>query len=162
MLRPASWTKPAGVSPVWAMEVLRKGFIAGSTFVVEFDIRDFLGSIDHDRLLGNIYLHALDVELTARDVGTLVRYADDGLHPGKTKVVDLREGREGFDFLGCHFCARMSRRLWEQKRVVRYYLPRWPSEKAMKRPGKDQTPDRPSPRWDRYSPRHRCAAGAPP
>ena len=30
------------------------------------------------------------------------------LHPGKTKVVDLREGREGLDFLGCHFRARMS------------------------------------------------------
>src|SRR5207244_4242808 len=82
--------------------------------------------------LANIYLHALDVELSARGVGTLVRYADDGvvlcrsaeqataalaaveeilgglglqLHPGKTKVVDLREGREGFDFLGCHFRA---------------------------------------------------------
>jgi RNA-directed DNA polymerase len=111
-------------------------------------------------LLANIYLHALDVELTARGVGTLVRYADDGvvlcrsaeqaqqalaaveeiltglgleLHPGKTKVVDLREGREGFDFLGCHFRARMSGRLWEQKRVVRYYLHRWPSQQAMRR-----------------------------
>jgi hypothetical protein len=29
------------------------------------------------------------------------------LHPDKTKVVDLREGREGLDFLGCHFRARM-------------------------------------------------------
>jgi RNA-directed DNA polymerase len=48
-------------------------------------------------------------------------------------VVDLREGREGFDFLGCHFRARMSGRLWEQKRVVRYYLHRWPSQQAMKR-----------------------------
>jgi RNA-directed DNA polymerase len=111
-------------------------------------------------LLANIYLHALDAELTVRGVGTLVRYADDGvvlcrsaeqaqaalaaveeiltglgleLHPGKTKVVDLREGREGFDFLGCHFRARMSGRLWEQKRVVRYYLQRWPSQQAMKR-----------------------------
>jgi len=111
-------------------------------------------------LLANIYLHALDVELMARGVGTLVRYADDGvvlcrsaeqaqqalaaveeiltglgleLHPGKTTVVDLREGREGFDFLGCHFRARMSGRLWEQKRVVRYYLHRWPSQQAMKR-----------------------------
>ena len=55
------------------------------------------------------------------------------LHPGKTKIVDLREGREGFDFLGCHFHARMSGRLWEQKRIVRYYLHRWPSRKAMKR-----------------------------
>lgn len=51
----------------------------------------------------------------------------------KTKVVDLREGREGFDFLGCHFRARMSCRLWEQQRIVRYYLHRWPSQRAMKR-----------------------------
>ena len=111
-------------------------------------------------LLANIYLHVLDTEVTRRGVGGLVRYADDGvalcrsaaqaraaleavreilaslgleLHPGKTKVVDLGEGREGLDFLGCHFHARMSGRLWEQKRVVRYYLHRWPSQQAMKR-----------------------------
>ena len=48
------------------------------------------------------------------------------LHPDKTRVVDLRGGREGFDFLGCHFHARMSGRLWEQQRIVRYYLHRWP------------------------------------
>ena len=111
-------------------------------------------------LLANIYLHVLDTELTARGAGELVRYADDGvvlcrseaqaraaleaireilaslgleLHPEKTKVVDLRAGREGLDFLGCHFRARMSGRLWEQRRVVRYYLHRWPSQRAMKR-----------------------------
>ena len=55
------------------------------------------------------------------------------LHPEKTKVADLRQGREGLDFLGCHFHARMSGRLWEEKRVVRYYLHRWPSQQAMKR-----------------------------
>ena len=55
------------------------------------------------------------------------------MHPDKTRIVDLREGREGFDFLGCHFRARMSGRLWEQKRIVRYYLHRWPSQAAMKR-----------------------------
>jgi RNA-directed DNA polymerase len=111
-------------------------------------------------LLSNIYLHVLDTELSARGVGELVRYADDGvvlcrsaaqaraalyavgeilaglglrLHPDKTRIVDLREGREGFDFLGCHFHARMSGRLWEQRRVRRYYLHRWPSQRAMKR-----------------------------
>jgi RNA-directed DNA polymerase len=111
-------------------------------------------------LLSNIYLHVLDTELSARGVGELVRYADDGvvlcrsqrqaqaaldavgeilaelglrLHPDKTRIVDLRQGREGFDFLGCHFHARMSGRLWEQRRVRRYYLHRWPSQKAMKR-----------------------------
>jgi RNA-directed DNA polymerase len=55
------------------------------------------------------------------------------LHSDKTRVVDLREGREGFDFLGCHFRARMSGRLWEQRRIVRYYLQRWPSVRSMKR-----------------------------
>jgi hypothetical protein len=54
-------------------------------------------------------------------------------HPDKTKVADLRHGREGLDFLGCHFRARMSGRLWEEKRIVRYYLHRWPSQRAMNR-----------------------------
>lgn len=110
-------------------------------------------------LLSNIYLHAFDRAFTERGVGTLVRYADDWvvlcssereatealqaareilaglgleLHPEKTKVVDLREGREGFDFLGCHFRARVSGRMLERG-VRRYYLHRWPSQRAMKR-----------------------------
>jgi RNA-directed DNA polymerase len=111
-------------------------------------------------LLANVYLHAFDRAWADHGVGELVRYADDfvvlcssaaqaeearqrarellgglglELHPDKTRVVDLREGREGFDFLGCHLRARMSGRLWEQKRVVRYYLHRWPSARSMKR-----------------------------
>ena len=48
-------------------------------------------------------------------------------------MVDLRQGRQGFDFLGCHFRARMSGKLWEQRRIVRYYLQRWPSVRSMKR-----------------------------
>jgi RNA-directed DNA polymerase len=111
-------------------------------------------------LLANIYLHAFDRAWAEQGTGELVRYADDfvvicrtagqaehararaaallgdlglNLHPDKTRVVDLREGREGFDFLGCHFRARMSGRLWEQKRVIRYYLHRWPSARSMKR-----------------------------
>jgi RNA-directed DNA polymerase len=111
-------------------------------------------------LLANIYLHAFDREVRRRDLGVLVRYADDfvimtrtadraevaldgareilgsmglELHPDKTRVVDLREGREGFDFLGCHFRARMSGRMWEKYGKIRYYLHRWPSQRAMKR-----------------------------
>jgi RNA-directed DNA polymerase len=55
-----------------------------------------------------------------------------GQRTDKTKVVDLREGREGFDFLGCHFHARVSGRLLERG-IRRYYLHRWPSQRAMKR-----------------------------
>ncbi len=111
-------------------------------------------------LLANIYLHAFDRAWAERGVGEVVRYADDfvvlcssweqaeeaqrratallgelglELHPDKTRVVDLREGREGFDFLGCHLRARMSGRLWEQRRIIRYYLHRWPSQRSMKR-----------------------------
>jgi RNA-directed DNA polymerase len=110
-------------------------------------------------LLSNIYLHAFDRAFTERGLGTLVRYADDWvvlcrterearkalrvageilgalgleLHPDKTRIVDLREGREGFDFLGCHFRARVSGRLLERG-IRRYYLHRWPSRRAMNR-----------------------------
>ena len=110
-------------------------------------------------LLSNIYLHALDRAFADGTHGRLVRYADDfvvmcrsraqaeaarglagrllaelglELHPDKTKVVDLTEGREGLDFLGCHFRARVSGRLLERG-VRRCYLQRWPSQAAMKR-----------------------------
>ncbi|MGH3295386.1 MAG: group II intron maturase-specific domain-containing protein, partial [Trebonia sp.] len=53
--------------------------------------------------------------------------------PGKTKAVDLRDGREGPDFPGCHFRARMSGRRRERRRVIRCDLRRWPSRRAMKR-----------------------------
>ena len=42
-------------------------------------------------------------------------------------------GREDLDFPGCHLRARMSGRLWEQQRVIRYYLHRWPSQQTLKR-----------------------------
>jgi RNA-directed DNA polymerase len=110
-------------------------------------------------LLSNIYLHAFDRAFSERGIGGLVRYADDfvvlcrserearaaldaageilaglglELHPDKTQVVDLREGREGFDFLGWHFRARVSGRMLERG-VRRYYLQRWPSQRSMKR-----------------------------
>lgn len=112
-------------------------------------------------LLSNIYLHYLDRvwERQCSKVGKRVRYADDlvlcrtakdaeeaerrvqmiferlklTLHPEKTRRVDLTEGKEGFDFLGCHLRMRLSRRLLEPKGIRRYYLHRWPSARSMKR-----------------------------
>lgn len=113
-------------------------------------------------LLANIYLHVLDERWTREHahLGTLVRYADDfvimcdteasceeakgvvdailddlglELHPEKTRRVELTEGKEGFDFLGCHLHKRMSGRLWEKYGRRRYYLQRWPSSKALKK-----------------------------
>jgi RNA-directed DNA polymerase len=110
-------------------------------------------------LLSNIYLQALDRAFADGAHGKLVRYADDfvvacrseaqaraaqelartvlaelglELHPDKTRVVDLTEGREGFDFLGCHFRARVSGPMLERG-IRRYYLHRWPSHGAMNR-----------------------------
>jgi RNA-directed DNA polymerase len=107
-------------------------------------------------LLCNVYLHRLDRAWDERHRGRLVRYADDlvvmcatrqqaeralealrgmlaelGLEPkaAKTRIVHLREGGEGFDFLGFHH-------RWVRARSQRHshvqFLARWPSEKAMR------------------------------
>ena len=106
-------------------------------------------------LLANVALHALDEtwERTGRRLGVLVRYCDDfvvicptreravqardlaeatlaplglRLHPDKTRIVDLRQGAEGFDFLGFHH-----RMVASWKRPGRFWLHKWPSPRAM-------------------------------
>jgi len=106
-------------------------------------------------LLANIALHALDEawDRAGQRLGTLVRFADDlvvlsptreradqardlveeairpfglQLHPGKTRLVDLRHGTEGFDFLGFHH-----RMVESRKQRGRYWLNKWPSPRAM-------------------------------
>jgi group II intron reverse transcriptase/maturase len=108
-------------------------------------------------LLANIYLDVLDGawERDCRQIGALVRYADDfvvmcrtesqakeahrqveriltslslKLHPEKTRLVDLRRGKEGFAFLGHTVRKRRS----VQRRPRHHFMQRWPSPKAMK------------------------------
>ena len=107
-------------------------------------------------LLANIVLHVLDRvwEQRCGHLGVLVRYADDlvvvcrseaaateslrrvglvlerlhlQLHPTKTRIAELRKGREGFDFLGFHHLVKES---WRWRGY--WYLYRWPSSQAMK------------------------------
>jgi group II intron reverse transcriptase/maturase len=109
-------------------------------------------------LLANIYLHVLDRNWERRctHLGVLVRYADDlvvmcryesqanealrrvgimathlglTLHPDKTRVVDVRRGKESFDFLGCTF--RKKRSILRNPRW--HFMQREPSPRAMKR-----------------------------
>jgi group II intron reverse transcriptase/maturase len=106
-------------------------------------------------LLANIALHVLDEawETSGQRLGVLVKYADDlvvlcatreqadqarelvaavldpiglRLHPEKTRIVHLARGAEGFDFLGFHHRMRPS---WKWR--DRWYLQKWPSQRAM-------------------------------
>jgi RNA-directed DNA polymerase len=108
-------------------------------------------------LLSNIALHLLDEEWDkgGSHLGRLVRFADDfvvlcaskkraeqarlraqstlarlglQMNPDKTKVVCLTRGAQGFDFLGFHHHKVES---WKYR--GRYYLQRWPSDRAMRR-----------------------------
>jgi group II intron reverse transcriptase/maturase len=105
-------------------------------------------------LLSNVYGHALDAlwAKEASHLGTIVRFADDAvilcrseadaqqayrwlqrtaqalklvLHPEKTRIVELTEGRDGFDFLGFH------NRLVKARKTGRWCCMRWPSRRAM-------------------------------
>jgi group II intron reverse transcriptase/maturase len=109
-------------------------------------------------LLANIYLNKLDRIWAAKcsQLGILVRYADDfvamcgtesrarealrriglvmdrlglKLHPTKTRMVDLRRGREGFVFLGCTIRKKRS----ILRAPGKHFMQRWPSPKAMKK-----------------------------
>ena len=109
-------------------------------------------------LLANIYLNKLDRIWAARcgQLGILVRYADDfvvmcradsaarealrriglvmdrlglTLHPAKTRLVDLRRGKQGFVFLGCTIRKRRS----IQRNPRWHFMQRWPSPKATKK-----------------------------
>jgi RNA-directed DNA polymerase len=106
--------------------------------------------------LCNVYLHRLDRQWTERGAGVLVRYADDvvvmcrtraeseralaalreilselglTLKDAKTRIVELREGGEGLDFLGFHH--RWVRGDTPASRHL-CFLARWPSQQAMR------------------------------
>lgn len=110
-------------------------------------------------LLSNIYLNYLDTlwERHYERYGTLYRFADDfivisqtrkeitnaykaikyimnklelTLHPIKTKIVNLWEGKEGFDFLGFHHRSLLINKDGKRKY---HSMHQWPTNKAIKK-----------------------------
>lgn len=136
---------------------LKAGIMYGNVLEIE-EVGTSQGSVISP-LLANIYLNTLDTLWEKYGVphGKLVRYADDSviicknkksanhalnllryimmkldlkLHPDKTKIVGLWDGKEGFDFLGMH-----NRRFSKIRKNGRPYgeLYQYPSKKAMKK-----------------------------
>ena len=66
-------------------------------------------------------------EEALRRVGAILAPLGLQLHPDKTRIVCLTRGGQGFDFLGFHHHKVESWR-WRG----RYYLHRWPSDRAMR------------------------------
>ena len=143
------------VSDRRVLKLLRKWLAAG--VMVDGAVMPSTGTAQGNPispLLANAFLHWLDRLWMRRGsrLGELVRYCDDlvilcrteaqareahrqlkailerlGLHlnPRKTRLVQLTEGHEGFDFLGFHHHKQASWR-WPG----RWYLQSWPSQKA--------------------------------
>ena len=109
-------------------------------------------------LLCNVYLHRIDRVWDEREHGKLVRFADDalvmcksreqaeaalqrlrellaelGLQPkeAKTRIVHLRVGGEGLEFLGFHHRMVVTRSRRTGKPFT--FLARWPADKAMRK-----------------------------
>ena len=136
---------------------LRSGVLYGNILEIS-ELGTSQGSVISP-LLANIYLNTLDRlwEKYGLTHGKLVRYADDTviicknkksanhaltllryimgkldleLHPDKTKIVCMWDGKEGFDFLGMHH-KRMTSETRQRKRYQETY--QYPSRKAMKK-----------------------------
>ncbi len=72
-------------------------------------------------------------ELAEWDVRKYLARLELELHPDKTRRVELYDGKQGFDFLGCHFRKRLSGVILEREGKRKYFLHRQPSQRSMKR-----------------------------
>ena len=64
-----------------------------------------------------------------RRIGLVMNRLGLTLHPVKTRMVDLRRGKQSFVFLGCTIRKKRS----IQRNPRKHYMQRWPSPRATKR-----------------------------
>jgi group II intron maturase/reverse transcriptase-like protein len=115
-------------SATQALEAIREAGNQGYNFVVDADIQGYFDSIDQEKLMRLVQERISDRRVLKVIRQWLMDRLGLKLHPTKTRMVDLRRGREGFIFLGCTIRKRRS----IQRNPRWHFMQRWPSPKAMK------------------------------
>ena len=123
-----------------ALRQCQKNVNDGYVYVVDMDLEKFFDTVCQSKLIEVLSRTIKDTVITCKNKKSanhalnLLQYImaklDLKLHPVKTKIVSMWDGKEGFDFLGMHH-----RRMTTETRKGQLYKEtyQYPSRKAMKK-----------------------------